>query len=65
MYQGYNSSTDDIFLNPKFGTVGASATTVCIDSYVYFDQVIVIENGFASLCNFKHSYNKFILTEEC
>jgi len=48
VYQGYNSSTDDIFFNPKFGTL-AAAHNIRIDTFAYFDQVIVIENGFCSV----------------
>ena len=48
VYQGYNSTTDDIFFNPRFGTVTAGAGSVRIDSYAYFDQVIIIKDGFAS-----------------
>ena len=48
VYQGYNSSTDDIFFNPVYGAA-ATAGQVVIDNYAYFDQVIVIENGYASI----------------
>ena len=48
VYQGYNSSTDDIFFNPRFSS-SASTVTARIDTYAYFDQVILIENGFATL----------------
>ena len=51
VYQGYNASTDDIFFNPRFGTVSGGVHTVRIDTYAYFDQVITIENGFASVDN--------------
>ena len=48
VYQGYNSSTGDIFFNPVCGAA-ATAGQVVIDNYAYFDQVIVIENGYASV----------------
>ena len=48
VYQGYNSSTDDIFFMPRFSS-GAPTVTARIDTYAYFDQVILIENGFATL----------------
>ena len=51
VYQGYNSSTDDIFFNPRFGTVSGGSHNVRIDAYAYFDQVITIENGFATVNN--------------
>lgn len=46
VYQGYNSRTDDIFFIPKYNS-SATAGLIRIDTYAYFDQVIVIENGFA------------------
>ncbi len=48
VYQGYNSSTDDIFFNPTYGT-GSTAGQVRIDNYAYFDQVVIIENGYAQI----------------
>jgi hypothetical protein len=48
VYQGYNSSTDDIFFTPRYKST-APAVVARIDTYAYFDQVVVIENGFCSV----------------
>ena len=48
VYQGYNSSTDDIFFTPRYKST-APAVNARIDTYAYFDQVVVIENGFCSV----------------
>ena len=49
VYQGYNSSTDDIFFSPKFSSGASTISPARFDTYAYFDQVIIIENGFASV----------------
>jgi hypothetical protein len=48
VYNGYNSSTDDVFLNLKYGS-GATTANTRIDTYAYFDQVILIDNGYCSV----------------
>ena len=51
VFAGYNSNTDDIYLNANFGpcTLGAAATTLTqrFDSYAMFDSVLVFQNGTA------------------
>ena len=44
VYSGLNTSTDDIFVNLKFGAQGAD-TNVRIDTYALYDVLITIENG--------------------
>lgn len=48
VYQGYNSSTSDIFFTPKFNH-NASTVTAKINSFAMYDQVVIIENGMASI----------------
>jgi hypothetical protein len=48
VYQGYNSSTDDIFFTPKFKST-APTVTARFDTYAMYDAVIVIENGYATV----------------
>jgi hypothetical protein len=45
VYTGSNTSTDDIFFNPRFGTPGANAINIRIDAYALYDQLILIQNG--------------------
>ena len=44
VYSGLNTSTDDIFVNLKFGAQTAD-TNVRIDTYALYDVLITIENG--------------------
>lgn len=44
VYQGLNTSTDDIFFQPTFAGQ-ASSINVRIDAYASFDQLITIDNG--------------------
>ena len=46
VYKGYNTSTDDIFFQPKFAAQGTS-TNIRVDTYAMFDSLILFENGFA------------------
>jgi hypothetical protein len=46
VYKGYNTSTDDIFFQPKFASQ-ASDTNIRVDTYAMFDSLILFENGFA------------------
>jgi hypothetical protein len=48
VFQGYNSSTDDILFTPKFKST-APTEVIRIDTYALHDQVIVIDSGFASV----------------
>jgi len=48
VYNGYNSSTDDIFLNLRYSS-GATTANTRIDTYAYFDQVIMIQDGYCSV----------------
>ena len=48
VYNGYNTSTDDIFFQPKFDAQGSS-TNIRIDTYALFDSLILFENGFATV----------------
>ena len=49
IYAGYNTTTEDIFLQLRFdGTVGANQN-VRSDSYSMYDAVLICENGTASV----------------
>lgn len=48
VYQGLNTSTDDIFWQGQFAAQAAVAT-VRIDAYAFFDQLITIDNGMVSV----------------
>ena len=46
VYTGTNTSTDDIFFMPKFASgINSANTTVRVDAYALFDQLILIQNG--------------------
>ena len=45
VYTGTNTSTDDIFFTPRFGTPGNAAINIRIDAYALYDQLILIQNG--------------------
>jgi hypothetical protein len=47
VYQGLNTSTDDIFYQPTY--VHTAAVDVRIDCFASYDQLITIENGQASV----------------
>ena len=47
VYQGLNTSTDDIFFQPTFGPQADLA--VKIDVYASYDQLITIDNGVVSV----------------
>ncbi len=49
VYQGYNSSTEDIYLNLKYSGDASTVNSVKIDTYALYDQVIVIEDGFCNI----------------
>jgi hypothetical protein len=55
IYSGMNTSSDDIFFVPKFGnssianSVNAANTTIRVDSYALYDQLILINNGQVSV----------------
>jgi hypothetical protein len=44
VYQGLNTSTDDIFFQPTYAAQGG-ATVVRFDAYASYDQLISIDNG--------------------
>lgn len=44
IYSGYNTSTDDVFLNATFNA-NAGALSVRFDTYALYDSVITCENG--------------------
>lgn len=48
VYQGLNTSTDDIFYQPVY-SANATAPDVRIDCWASYDQLITIENGQASV----------------
>ena len=48
VYQGLNTSTDDIFYQPIYSAQG-TAVDVRIDCFASYDQLITIENGQASV----------------
>jgi len=50
VYSGLNTSTDDIFFQPKFDAQ-AGALNVRIDTYAFFDSLIMFENGAATVVN--------------
>jgi hypothetical protein len=45
VYQGMNTSTEDVFLTLNYGTVPNGPQQVKYNTYAYYDQVIIIENG--------------------
>ena len=45
IYSGMNTSSDDIFFVPRFSSANAANTSVRVDSYALFDQLILIQNG--------------------
>jgi hypothetical protein len=49
VYQGMNTSTEDVFLTLNYGTVPNGPQLVKINTYAYYDQVIIIENGFCTV----------------
>jgi hypothetical protein len=44
VYQGLNTSTDDIFFQPTYNAQ-TGATVVRFDAYASYDQLITIDNG--------------------
>ena len=48
VYAGMNTSTDDIFFNPKFDAQGG-ATNIRIDTYALFDSLILFQDGQAQV----------------
>jgi hypothetical protein len=46
VYAGLNTSTDDIFFNPRFAAQ-AGNTNIRINTYALFDSLILFENGVA------------------
>ena len=48
VYQGLNTSTDDIFFQPSFAALPAN-TVVRFDAYASYDQLITIDNGVISV----------------
>ena len=49
IYSGMNTSSDDIFFVPRFSSANAANTSVRVDSYALFDQLILIQNGQVSV----------------
>jgi hypothetical protein len=49
VYQGMNTSTEDVFLILNYASAGTTAGAVKINTYAYYDQVIIIENGFCTV----------------
>ena len=47
VFAGYNSNTDDIYLQANFGGVSGGVTSLRFDSYAMFDSVLVFQNGTA------------------
>jgi hypothetical protein len=47
VFAGYNSNTDDIYLNTNFGGSTSAITSQRFDSYAMFDSVLVFQNGTA------------------
>lgn len=47
VFAGYNSNTDDIYLQASFGGVKDGVTSLRFDSYAMFDSVLVFQNGTA------------------
>jgi hypothetical protein len=47
VFAGYNSNTDDIYLQANFGGVNGGVASLRFDSYAMFDSVIVFQNGTA------------------
>ena len=45
VFAGYNSNTDDIYLQANFGGVSGGVASLRFDSYACFDSVIVFQNG--------------------
>lgn len=48
VYQGLNTSSDDVFIQLTFGGQGGN-TAVRFDTYACYDQLIVIDNGAVSV----------------
>jgi hypothetical protein len=49
IYSGMNTSSDDIFFVPRFSNSNAANTSVRVDSYALYDQLILINNGQVSV----------------
>ena len=49
VYQGLNTSTDDIFLQCPFAANGVGDLNTRFDAYASFDQLITIDNGVVSI----------------
>ena len=49
VYQGLNTSTDDIFFQATFGANGVGNANTRFDAYASFDQLITIDNGQVSV----------------
>ena len=49
IYSGMNTSSDDIFFVPRFSSANGANTSVRVDSYALFDQLILIQNGQVSV----------------
>ena len=45
VYQGLNTSTDDIFFQATFGANGVGNANTRFDAYASYDQLITIDNG--------------------
>ena len=45
VYQGLNTSTDDVFIQLQFNAQPADNANVRFDTYACYDQLIVIDNG--------------------
>ena len=49
VYQGLNTSTDDIFFQATFGANGVGDLGTRFDAYASYDQLITIDNGVVSV----------------
>ena len=47
IFSGYNSTTDDIFIQLQFGVLAAAVPALRMDFYALYDSLIVCENNTA------------------
>jgi hypothetical protein len=47
IFSGYNSLTDDIFLQVQMAGVGANVASLRFDVYALYDSLLICENGTA------------------
>ena len=51
IFSGYNSTTDDIFIQLQFGGLAAAIASLRFDFYALYDSLLVCENSTA-YCKF-------------